>query len=138
MMQRSRRREVALNVIGPQSPLTRFWASVKKSDGDGCWEWTASGNQKGYGRFSFDGRHVMVHRFSYELHIGPIPEGLEVGHLCHNRRCVNPDHLEAMTHHKNLLMKFAREGAPCIELGRPMTSTERNRRMRERRRAAQS
>jgi hypothetical protein len=121
------------------SPEARFWRSVVRGAGpDGqCWQWVASGNQKGYGRFSVDGRHVMVHRFSYELHIGPIPEGLEVGHKCHNRRCVNPDHLEAMTHRRNMLMRYEREGAPCSELGRPMTSTERNRRMRERRRAEQ-
>jgi hypothetical protein len=100
----------------------------------GCWTWTGEINHKGYGRIWNGRRQESAHRFSYELHHGPIPEGLEVGHLCHNRCCVNPDHLEAMTRQKNLAMRFEREGAPSSRLGRPMTSKERNQRYRERHR----
>jgi hypothetical protein len=101
----------------------------------GCWDWVQRINHKGYGRLWNGVRLVGAHRFSFEIHVGPIPDGLEVGHLCHNRRCVNPAHLEAMTHADNLRMRFAREGSPSATLGRPMTSTERNQRHRERERA---
>lgn len=70
----------------------RFWSYVDKSDG--CWLWTGYTNPKGYGRFMLNGRQVQVHRFAYEAEVGPIPEGLEIDHLCRTRNCVRPDHLE--------------------------------------------
>lgn len=72
----------------------RFWAKVSKADA--CWEWTAS-KLKGHGRYN----GVYAHRFSYELAKGPIPEGLQIDHMCHNRGCVNPDHLRAVTSKQN-------------------------------------
>jgi hypothetical protein len=72
----------------------------------GCWLWL--GNIGGiprypYGVFYCRGtKTVYAHRLSYELHKGPIPEGLEIDHLCRNPLCVNPDHLEAVTHAENL------------------------------------
>lgn len=62
-----------------------------------CWEWTGVLEPTGYGRMSVNGRNVMAHRICYELHVGPIPDGLFLDHLCHNRRCVNPEHLEPVT-----------------------------------------
>ncbi len=67
----------------------------------GCWNWTGSDNGKGYGRIYSKGRFVYVHRASYEIARGPIPEGLQLDHLCRNPRCANPAHLEAVTNAEN-------------------------------------
>jgi hypothetical protein len=66
----------------------------------GCWQWTASVNHHGYGDFApGEGRSgaVRAHRWAYEHFVGPIPEGLQIDHLCRNRRCVNPAHMEPVT-----------------------------------------
>lgn len=78
----------------------RFWSKVLKTDG--CWLWMAGRFSTGYGNFSVHGRPGMAHRFAYELLVGPIPEGLELDHLCRLRHCVNPEHLEPVTHWVNL------------------------------------
>jgi hypothetical protein len=79
----------------------RFWTKVDKS-GD-CWLWTAATNGAGYGilTMSRDGSKVLAHRWSYEHHNGPIPEGLVIDHLCRVPLCVRPDHLEAVTQAEN-------------------------------------
>lgn len=79
--------------------MDRFWSKVEKTDG--CWNWTAVKNQKGYGRFKLDGRLRSAHRVSYEMCVGPIPDGLVIDHLCRNPSCVRPDHLEAVTSGEN-------------------------------------
>jgi hypothetical protein len=72
--------------------IARFWAKVNKTDG--CWLWTASINNRGYGQFAYrQGKGGYAHRFSYELAYGPIPNGMFVRHRCDTPPCVRPDHL---------------------------------------------
>lgn len=68
---------------------------------DDCWVWTGS-KGRGYGKISMkDDTTVLAHRAMYEALVGPIPKHLELDHLCRNRSCVNPDHLEPVTHVEN-------------------------------------
>jgi hypothetical protein len=77
----------------------RFWSKVRRTDL--CWEWEASHDTRGYGLLWLDRRWIGAHRFAYELLVGRIPEGLELDHLCRNKGCVRPDHLEPVTHREN-------------------------------------
>lgn len=78
------------------TPLERFNEKTVRSE-TGCWEWVGGKKAAGYGQFAVQGRKVIAHRWSYMHFVGEIPEGFEIDHLCHNRSCVNPDHLEAVT-----------------------------------------
>lgn len=75
----------------------------------GCWVWQRTINpQTGYGSAYRNGRMGSAHRAYYEEHVGPIPEGLHIDHLCSNRPCVNPAHLEAVTCGENLRRAYER------------------------------
>lgn len=89
---------------------TDFWKRVNKDCNiwadnmpTPCWQWTGSINNAGYGTFSLNGKHYLVHRLAYELAVGTIPVGLEIDHICHNYLCVNPLHLRTITHKENML-----------------------------------
>jgi hypothetical protein len=79
----------------------RFWMRVRKTAT--CWEWTGHISADGYGRYRLGGRFLQAHRIAYELIVAPIPSGLTLDHLCRNRRCVNPDHMDPVTHRVNIL-----------------------------------
>ena len=77
-----------------------FWAKVDKTES--CWNWTAT-TRNGYGRFNNGGSLVEAHRYAYQLLVGPIAEGRDLDHLCRNRACVNPSHLEPVSRQTNVL-----------------------------------
>jgi hypothetical protein len=84
-----------------KSAIERFWANVDVDTLDGCWPWKASLDSGGYGQFYAEGKHVLPHRFAYELIVGPIPKGAQLDHLCRVRHCVNPGHLEPVSPGEN-------------------------------------
>lgn len=87
--------------MGRLNPPERFLSKISETSTVGCWLWTA--HRKGYGVYSIKSRPVLAHRFSYEAIVGPIEGGMQLDHLCRNRHCVNPAHLQPVTCRENLL-----------------------------------
>lgn len=97
-----------------EAELRRFNKKVRRGDASSCWEWAGYvDSQTGYGRFKRSTEKTMngAHRAAFELFIGPIPEDRQIDHLCRNRACVNPNHLEAVTQQENI-----RRGATARQL----------------------
>ena len=77
-----------------------FWQKVDKQP-DGCWFWTGYRIKRGYGMLTINQRQLLAHRVAYEWLVGPIPQGLQLDHLCRVTNCVNPEHLEPVTNAEN-------------------------------------
>lgn len=83
-------------------PFQRFLNRIKIDSHTGCWLWSGHKYRNGYGAIKAFGKMVLTHRFSYELHKGPIPTGMEILHSCDVKHCVNPEHLRAGNHSENM------------------------------------
>lgn len=96
----------------------RLWSRVVPTV-DGCWEWQGAKRENGYGSFAVnrDGRwtYTTTHRAAYLDQVGPIPDGWEIDHLCRNRACMRPDHLEAVTLQEN---RRRRDNGHVVEIDR--------------------
>lgn len=109
--------------------LERFSTKFTINGETGCWEWTAARNARGYGimRPGKTGpTSGLAHRISYEIHVGEVPAGLQLDHLCRVRHCVNPAHLEPVTNRENGLRgdagKLQREKTQCKH-GHPLSGS---------------
>lgn len=101
-----------MHFISLRSPnadeIMKFHARYTKSDG--CWTWRGCLHSSGYGSFYMGRQKVSAHRLAFVIHNGEIPDGLVIDHLCRNRSCVNPEHLEAVTQSRNV-----RRGLLCAD-----------------------
>jgi hypothetical protein len=94
-----------------QRTIARFWSKIEPNspvpeyapDLGPCWVWQGAPGENGYGYFWYDDKKRLAHRFSFELFIGPIPDGLTLDHLCRVTMCVHPRHLEPVTDRVNIL-----------------------------------
>jgi hypothetical protein len=81
----------------------RFWNRVRRIGINKCWPWLGCIATDGYGTIKIDGKQLKAHRLSYLVNIGQIPDGFVVDHICENKSCVNPDHLEAVSQKVNTI-----------------------------------
>jgi HNH endonuclease len=93
----------------------RFWAKVDRRGPDECWPWLGKLGTTGYGHFTVSYRGHPAHRLAYELVNGPVPDTLVMDHLCRNRGCCNPAHLEPVTNRENILRGV---GLPAVHFAK--------------------
>lgn len=136
--------------------LRRLEANARICPETGCWVW-GGGLSHGYGAMRFRGKNTPIHVLTYTFYVGPIPEGLELDHLCRNPSCCNPFHLEAVTRAENMrrgLLGVLRPPKTHCRYGHLLTEAnlylyrgerccrvcirDRNRRYRERHRSQKS
>lgn len=94
--------------------MKRFWDKVDRRGDDECWPWLGRLNADGYGEFDISDRHMGAHRVAYKLIKGSLPDfanGIELDHLCRRRDCVNPRHLQPVTHQENCARGVVGEAA---------------------------
>lgn len=90
--------------------LERFWQYVIVDHKTKCWNWISNKSNVGYGLFRYKKQFVSTHRFAYEVNKGKIQKGMTLDHLCRNRSCCNPEHLEKVTSKENTLRGFGITG----------------------------
>lgn len=104
--------------------VKRFFNKIEKHRSSDCWLWTAGLDHKGYARFRDDsGKKVRAHRWAYEWFRSPIPEGLHIDHLCRNRHCQNPWHMDLVTNAENQqrgLVNQCKHKTHCVN-GHPLS-----------------
>ena len=102
----------------------RFLSKVTR-DPSGCWLWTGAISDNGYGSFHNGHRTVGAHRYSFEHYVGPIPDGLVLDHLCRVTNCVNPAHLEPVTHAENIRRGYEAKAQTHCKRGHDLLITAR-------------
>lgn len=112
--------QAASRIVAASASVEWFESQLSKTDG-GCWNWNARFFPSGYGRVS-RGHGRYAHRLSYRLFVGPIPSGLTIDHLCFNKRCVNPAHLEAVTLSENVRRYWRNKYWPERRMARSVTA----------------
>ena len=99
---------------GRKSLIERLDGKLIIEPGTHCWVWVGAHNGNSYGRIWFDGKMYYTHRFAFELFVGNIPNGMEIDHLCSNPACLNPLHLEPVTHAENMARGKRAQRTRCI------------------------
>lgn len=108
--------ENLIEILRDKNNLIRFTKFIQLDILTGCWNWTGSINKDGYGNFSIKHKNIRAHRFSYVYWNGCIQTTLVLNHICRNRKCVNPEHLEQVTVKENINKgrRFNSEKTHCI------------------------
>jgi len=104
--------------------MTRIMPRVVRDEND-CWVWSGAKSSAGYGNIRVNKVWRHTHQFSFEFHKGPVPVGMEIDHLCRNRACCNPSHLEAVTRAENL-RRARLHRVPSTHCARGHEMTEEN------------